>query len=483
MRPFAIWTFLFNFDAQQWPERQVRQIETLLYFTMLSFLTGVYSLAKWLSADHSALIITSIYCIFAEVVASYLLGKFKLTHTATNIGFSGMAIHALNLIYHSGGILHSTQSFWIAVLLVAFFLTSRTLLAWAWSAIVIAISCAIMYLQLNGSVIPTLQLTESQQVIDTWSGFIVPLMIIAIAQSYSARQQRQYQQASSTARQETERTATVAKRGEQQLGKVLEQANANAQQLTEVAQTLDVQSEQLRNHVGILNQSCESQTVAAEQLTRQLSQMTLDINDSNHSVSQLKHRNHTINQQAENSIASLNASTLAITKIQTANQKINVVADLITNIAEQTNLLALNAAIEAARAGEHGRGFAVVADQVRELSARSNQSAEEIRQLLHTSRLEVESGQHVISQTSNDITEIIDEIGSVMTDVEQLSSVMNQQVTTLSELSSASENVATNVVKIGGVSDNVSAQDSMLREQVSELNDLAGQLNAVVAKH
>jgi len=367
------------------------------------------------------------------------------------------------------------------VLLVAFFLTAKKTLAWLWSLAVITISCAMLYIQLTGSTIPTLHLSASEQLIDAWSGLIVPLVIIVVAQSYSAKRQQKYQHTSLLAQQQLEQTIHSAQQGELRLSKVLRQATTNADQLTAVTQTLDLQSAQLRSEVAVLNHSCDSQTVATEQLSQQLEQMTIEIHNSDQSVLQLKKQSDAITQQASDSVRSLCASTQAIDKIQMANQKIIVVADLITNIAEQTNLLALNAAIEAARAGEHGRGFAVVAEQVRELSAKSNHSAGEIRQLLDTSRLEVEAGQQIIGKTSREINEIIHQVNSTMTAVNQLSLTMTQQVSTLTELSGASNNVAANVVNISNVADRVAQQDSHLRHQVEELNNLAHELSNVVS--
>jgi methyl-accepting chemotaxis protein len=157
------------------------------------------------------------------------------------------------------------------------------------------------------------------------------------------------------------------------------------------------------------------------------------------------------------------------------------VADLITSVAEQTNLLALNAAIEAARAGDQGRGFAVVADQVRELSAKSNSSAVEIRALLDKSRQEVQHGQAVIEASANELSGIIEQVGSISGDVNKLADIIGHQVHALKELNTASSNVANGVVETNQVSDLVATQGTQLAELVETLKTLAENLNTVVS--
>jgi|GEM_PF-1081728 len=481
MTPLAIWRTLFLPSSHSWQGEHARYVDTLLFFTLLSFFVGCYSLIKWFNHDHSLLVMTSALLIGCELMAGVILRLVRSPDLALNIGFFGMVAHAINIVYQSGGIVVSTQSFWMPLLIIACFLAAKPLMAALWSLFVVIASAWMINLHLSGYPFPQLELTGSAAAAEVWSGMLLPLVVIGIAQAYTVRQRQSAIQTSEQAQQSSQQLAEQAQQGEQQLSAVLEQANDNAGQLGQVAEQLELQSTSLHQQVTDLNLNCETQASAAEQMSQQLVEMTSGIDESDRFVSELKTRSETIRAQAEESSASLSASTEAIAQILSSNAEIMTVADLITSVAEQTNLLALNAAIEAARAGDQGRGFAVVADQVRELSSKSNSSAVEIRALLDKSRQEVQHGQAVIETSAAVLSGIIEQVSSISGDVKQLAGIMGNQVHALKELSTASREVANGVVETNQVSDSVATQGAQLAELVETLKALADSLNAVVS--
>lgn len=267
-------------------------------------------------------------------------------------------------------------------------------------------------------------------------------------------------------------------------------------QIASAAEQLSAVTEQ--TSAGVNNQKVETDQVATamHEMTATVQEVARNAEEASEAAKaadlQAREGDRVVTEaiaQIERLAKEVSNSTLAMGALKTESDKIGSVLDVIKSVAEQTNLLALNAAIEAARAGEAGRGFAVVADEVRSLAQRTQKSTEEIAQLI----VGLQSGTQQVStilDSSRELTtssvELTRRAGSSLENITRTVSAiqaMNQQIAAAAEEQSATaEEINRSVLNVRDVSDQTSSASEETAASSIELARLGSHLQTLVAR-
>ena len=162
----------------------------------------------------------------------------------------------------------------------------------------------------------------------------------------------------------------------------------------------------------------------------------------------------------------------AMTRINDASQQVGNIISEIEDIASQTNLLSLNASIEAARAGEAGRGFSVVADQIRQLAEQSANSAAETRTLIETSLNAIADGSKTVDIVNDSINRVVEGMEQIAQSSKSISEMANDQAEAMKQAEQGVSQISEVVQSNSATAEETSATSEELSAQAATLDSL-----------
>ena len=267
------------------------------------------------------------------------------------------------------------------------------------------------------------------------------------------------------------------------------QVAAAAEEMSAITDEFNRDVAQQRHEIEQVATAMNEMTATVQDVARNAAQAAASAQAADREAQQGQQVVHETVSSIESVSVEVEHTASAIQRLEADSQSISAVLEVIRGVAEQTNLLALNAAIEAARAGEQGRGFAVVADEVRTLASRTQQSTLEIQQVIeqlqsgarnaaevmHRGRAQVDSSVLQAQQAGSSLTSITSAVASI--------SDMNVQIASAAEQQSAvSDEISQNVVNINQVADRVTESASQTAQASSQLAHLAAGLQTLVGQ-
>ncbi len=265
---------------------------------------------------------------------------------------------------------------------------------------------------------------------------------------------------------------TIARSLTKSINQVVEKLTAGSRQLNGAAGQVSSSSQTIAGGASEQASSLEETSASLEEISASVTNNTENANQANTQSKEAR-------TSAENGYQAIKRLNEVIERIKVSSDETAKIIKTIDEIAFQTNLLALNAAVEAARAGDAGKGFSVVAEEVRNLASRSAQASKNTAELLEEAQNNADQGVRVSEEVEGQLKEIVDRIQKVTQLVDDVTNSTNEQASGLqqvnvaiSQMDKVTQSNAANAEETAAASEELSAQAEEIDHMVDNLRDI-----------
>ncbi|PJZ83181.1 methyl-accepting chemotaxis protein [Leptospira harrisiae] len=243
----------------------------------------------------------------------------------------------------------------------------------------------------------------------------------------------------------------------------------NASSLASISEESAASLEELTTSFEIMFEFITNETKNIVKITEEMKNIEGSITNIEKALLQLSEQSNSSTNLANLGNSSVQNTDNAMTEIRSVTKEITGIVDLITEISERTNLLALNASIEAARAGDAGMGFAVVAEEISKLADKTQSSVKNIKRLIDKSNSVVNIGANHVHETVNALSEIVEQSKRMQDSVDGLKEEMSTQTNSLTNVT----------IELNGLQEMAETIEFSSREQKKASEDMVNTINTL----